>query len=69
MGSRTPNSLKSARTRLISIANREPWWLRLSEPASRPLLYAFMSGLAVGGFSPAKRWFIHRYLARFIHHI
>lgn len=68
MDSRTPNSLASARANLLSIANREPWWLRLSEPASRPLLYAFVSGLALGGFSPAKRWFIH-HLRHFITHM
>lgn len=56
MVSRPPDSMNAARMRLRSIAGREPLVLRLLEPGNRPLILAFTTGLAVGGFKPARRW-------------
>ncbi|AOV17115.1 hypothetical protein BJI67_08635 [Acidihalobacter aeolianus] len=52
-----------ARQRLRSAARAEPWALRLLEPANRPLLLAFATGLAAGGMPLARRW-LHRRLLR-----
>ena len=45
-----------ARSRLRRIARREPWPLRVLEPERRPLIDAFLLGLAAGGLAPARRW-------------
>ncbi len=48
-----------ARSQLRRIARREPWPLRLLEPEHRPLIVAFLLGLAAGGLVPARRWLTH----------
>ncbi len=49
----------NARSHLRRIARREPWPLRLLEPERRPLIDAFLLGLAAGGLVPARRWVMH----------
>lgn len=53
------DSTVNARSRLRRIAGREPWPLRLLEPERRPLIDAFLLGLAAGGLAPARRWALH----------
>jgi hypothetical protein len=48
-----------ARSRLRRIARHEPWPLRLFEPERRPLIDAFILGLAAGGLIPVRRWVTH----------
>lgn len=48
--------LAEARQRLRRLARQEPWPLRLLEPERRPLIEAFLLGLAAGGLKPARRW-------------
>lgn len=55
-----PDSLIAARQRLRRAARAEPWALRLLEPANRPLLLAFATGLAAGGMPLARRWLRRR---------
>ncbi|APZ42480.1 hypothetical protein [Acidihalobacter ferrooxydans] len=56
-------NLAAARQRLRRVAHREPWPLRLLEPAQRPLVDAFLLGLAAGGSSALRHWFAHRIAA------
>lgn len=46
---------QQARHRLRRLAHREPWPLELIEPQRRPLIDAFLLGLAAGGLAPAQR--------------
>lgn len=55
MVDKLPEQAQDARRRLRRLAGREPWPLRLFEPERRPLIDAFLLGLAAGGLAPARQ--------------